>query len=359
MAKITSVEFIGEHETFDLEIEHPDHQYYTSNGILTSNSHSVAYSIDSYYAGWLYTYHPHEWLATVLQSRMKDAKKLAKTLAEIKMLGYKILHPDVNLAGMEWVYSEEGNGFVPPLPAIKGVGVTAAREVIKHRPYRALNDLLFVGGEWYHSKMNKTCFASLCKVEAFGSIREMQEGTISHHRQLHEILIENYDKLRKGRKGMSKTQVKRFQKKNHRTPPDILDVLREETAELEDWDRKTKIEFNYDLAKTAPLDLLFPDGLVERLVRLNIPSAIELGDTKGVAWFFVIECITKKTKTGKNFLSIKISDHNNETGTLRIWGASKPLEPYSIWMGDIKGDKSWGPSTGLYKIKRIDSLIEV
>lgn len=322
-----------------------------------NKAHAVAYAIDSYYAAWLYTYHPHEWLATVLQSENGNAKGQAKTIAEIKMLGYKILQPDVNLAGMEWVYSEKGGGFVPPLSAIKGVGVTSAREIIKHRPYRSLKDLLYVGGEWYHSKMNKTSFSSLCKVEAFGSLRELQDGTINHHRQLHAMLIDNYDKLRKGRKGMSKTQVKRFEKKNHRAPPDILDVLREATVDLEDWDRRSKIEFNYDLQKTAPLDLLFPDGLVEKLVRLNIPSAIELGDAKGVAWFFVTECTVKKTKTGKDFLSIRISDHNNETGTLRIWGASKPLTPYSIWMGQIKGDKSWGPSTGLYKIKQIDTLI--
>ncbi len=50
MPRISSIEFTGKQQTYDLEVAHHDHQYYLSNGILQSNSHAVAYAIDSYSA---------------------------------------------------------------------------------------------------------------------------------------------------------------------------------------------------------------------------------------------------------------------------------------------------------------------
>ena len=319
-----------------------------------NRAHAVAYAIDSYYAAWLYTYHPYEWLATVLQSKTSDADKLTKAISEIKMLGYSFIQPDVNFAGLEWVFSEEADGFVPPLAAIKGVGKTAAKEIIAHRPYRALDDLFFdEDGEWYHSKMNKTCFANLCKIEAFNSIKEVSDGTIDHHRQLHEIIVGGYDRLRKGRKGLSRTQVKRREKKGE-IVPDVLDVLIEENRYSEDWSRIEKIQMSYDLTKTARLELIFPKGILEKLERKGIPPVTEIGGKKAICWFFVVDCQVKKTKTGKPFTRLKVSDHNNETCWLRIWGLGKPLELYTLWMCQAKGDLDWGPSSSVRDIRPID-----
>ena len=64
-------------------------------------------------------------------------------------------------------------------------------------------------GRWKPSKMNKTCFDSLCKVEGFGSLKEMEDGTIDNHRQLHDIIVGNYDLLKKGKFGMTKTAAKK------------------------------------------------------------------------------------------------------------------------------------------------------
>jgi DNA polymerase III alpha subunit len=318
-------------------------------------SHAIAYAIDSYYSGWLYTYYPHEWLSTVLQSKTADADKLTKAISEIKMLGYSFIQPDVNFAGLEWVFSEEANGFVPPLAAIKGVGKTAAKEIIAHRPYQALDDLFFNDdGEWYHSKMNKTCFANLCKIEAFNSIKEVADGTIDHHRQLHEIIVGGYDRLRKGRKGLSRTQVKRREKKGELVP-DVLETLIEENRYSEDWTRIEKIQMSYDLTKTARLDLIFPEGILEKLERKGIPPVTEIGGKKkAICWFFIVDCQVKKTKTGKPFTRLKVSDHNNESCWLRIWGLGKPLELYTLWMCQAKGDLDWGPSSSVRDIRPIE-----
>ena len=74
--------------------------------------------IDSYYSAWLHTHYEKEWLATCLQT-LNGSNKFGKIISEIKSLGYKILLPDINASSDVWVYSEERNGFVPPLTAME------------------------------------------------------------------------------------------------------------------------------------------------------------------------------------------------------------------------------------------------
>jgi intein/homing endonuclease len=45
---IKSVKYWGKGQTYDLEVDHPDHQFYLHNGALTSNSHAVSYCITTY-----------------------------------------------------------------------------------------------------------------------------------------------------------------------------------------------------------------------------------------------------------------------------------------------------------------------
>jgi len=324
-----------------------------------NKSHAVAYAIDSYYAAWLFTYHPKEWLATVLQSETSSPKGLSKALTEVQQLGYKIVPVDVNFSGLEWSYNEEAGGFVPPLAAIKGVGTTAAKEIIQHRPYEALGDLLYnTDGDWYHSKMNKTSFDSLCKIGAFGSLREMRAGMINHHRQLHEMLIGNYDRLRKGRKGLTKAQVKRLEKKGLPVP-DALDVVRDETFFTEDWDRLEKVKLRFDITQHCSNDLVFPGGILEKFSKMNVISLARLtGSKKALVWFFVRDVQQKRTKNGKPYLRILASDQNSETTWLKVWGARHPVDKYSLWMCKAKGDPDWGPSTNIGEMRRIDTHLD-
>ena len=177
-----------------------------------NKSHAVAYAIDSYYAAWLHTYYQEEWLATILQSENNSPKGLTKTISEVKSYGYDFVAADVNYSGEEWLYSKDAQGFVPPLCSVKGVGGTAMTEIMMTRPYDCLDTLFYdTDGNWKHSKVNKTALSSLCKIEAFGSLEEFKSGKINNHRQLLAMMTDenNYNVLRKGRYGLTKTQIKR------------------------------------------------------------------------------------------------------------------------------------------------------
>jgi DNA polymerase-3 subunit alpha len=322
-----------------------------------NKSHAVAYAIDSYYAAWLHTHYESEWLATILQSENNSPKGLSKSISEIKSYGYKFINADINYSGDEWTYSHEAGAFVPPLSSVKGVGNVAMDEIMIRRPYTALHDLFWdEDGKWKHSKVNKTCFTSLCKIEAFGSIEEMKSGVVSNHNQLLNMITDekNYETLRKGPSGMTKTQVKRAAKNGDAMPP-MLDVLREKYSDVYDWSRTEKIVNYVDLTSGVDNDLVFPPELMERIRAKDVPSALKIaGGARGIGWFCVTEVIKKKTKNGKPFYRLRIMDNENNTSWLRIWGQMRePIEAYTIWLADIANDPNWGMSSGCFKMKKL------
>jgi DNA polymerase III subunit alpha len=326
-------------------------EYFSGYGF--NKSHAVSYAIDSYYSAWLHTHYEKEWLATCLGAVDWNPKKLSKVMSEIKQLGYNILEVDINTSIDTWSYNEQKNGFAPPLSAIKGVGSAAVEEIMTNRKqgiYETLHDLLFDSdGVWRHSKMNKRCFQSLCKIEAFGSLHEMKTGEIDNHNQLLSIIIDNYDVLRKGKFGMS------FRKAKKIDAPEILPILIERTDGLPDWSRSQKIEQNVELTSGASGDLVFPEDVINKIKNADVPPLSSLsGKQKGVVWFCIQESIKKTTKNNKTFWRIKTIDTDYNIAWLRVWGElDNEPEPYTLWLAEVASSEAWGCSTSGWKMKQI------
>ena len=322
-----------------------------------NKSHAVAYAIDSYYAAWLHTHYETDWLATILQSENGNPSAMSKTISEIKSYGYEIAPADINHSGIDWHYSEDLQAFVPPLTSLKGVGDKAVDEIFANRPYQSLDDLFFTDkGDWKHSKLNKTAFTTLCKMEAFASIKEFKEGTLFNHRQLLGIIVSNYDRLRKGRYGITKTQQKRAIKNGEMLIP-VVDVLISEVQDVIDWNRTEKIQNYMELSNDASIDLLFPQSFVDKVSKKNVGSVFKIpGGEKGIGWFCILETIKKKTKNGKDFMRLKVTDNQNNTGWVRVWGNLEDDINYTLWLSEVHNDSSWGMSTSLRKMKLINAF---
>lgn len=356
MSKIISIEFVGKQQTYDLEVDHHDHQYYLSNGILQSNSHAVAYAIDSYYAAWLHTYYEKEWLATILQSENGNPKGIAKAISEIKAYGYKIAPADINFSGIEWNFSDDLDAFVPPLTSLKGVGDKAVEEIFNFRPYKNLNELFYdEEGNWKHSKLNKSAFESLCKMESFSSLDEIKNGLIKNHKQLYHIIIDNYDILKKGKWGITNAAYRKLIK-NGETPQLIIDKLIDENKDIDDWSRSDKINHYMNLSNDASTDLLFPQEFIDKLKLKQIKSVFEInGDETSIGWFCVLDVEKKSTKNGKSFMRLKVTDNESNTGWIRVWGNIESELNYTLWIAEVKNDSSWGMQANLNKMKLIDA----
>jgi len=325
------------------------------SGYGFNKSHAVSYAIDSYYSAWLHTYYEKEWLATCLQTQ-NGSNKFGKVISEIKSLGYTILPPDINASSDVWVYSDERGGFVPPLTAIKGVGDAAVAEIMERRPFSSLDEMMFTeDGKWRPSKMNKTCFNSLCLVEAFGSLDEFKNGKVLNHRQLHSVIIDNYDLLKKGRHGMTKTAVKKLLKEQEEVP-NFIDVKLAETEGAPDWNRAEKIGNCVELMASADETLVFPPRIMAKIEKANVRSVTSLsGKEKDIVWFCIQSLEERTTKNGKVFYRMKVMDNNSESCWVRVWGKFKEVpDLYTMWLAEVASTESWGCSTSSYKMKKLD-----
>jgi len=321
-----------------------------------NKSHSVSYAIDSYYAGWLHTHYEKEWLATILQSETGNPKALAKAIAEIKAIGYKISQIDINYSGTEWTYSEEIQAFVPPLTSVKGLGSAAVEEIMQNRPYKTVNDLLFdEAGEWRHSKLNKGCFESLIYVEGLGSLEDFKTGRVKNHKQLHEIIIGRYDDLKKGPTGLGKMALKKWVKTHGKEPNLVADLLLE-LNDLHDWTRVEKIRFAYEILSDVAEDLVFPPEIMRKIEKSNVPPISSLkGGNKGIVWFCAQDIVKKQTKKGKDFTLINAIDNTNNMVKIRVWSQFKEEpQPFTMWLAEVEVDPSWGASSASFKMKRIE-----
>ena len=192
--------------------------------------------------------------------------------------------------------------------------------------------------------------------ETFGFYKELKDGTIKNHRQLLAILSDdkNYETLRKGLWGMTKSQYKKATKDGS-TPETITAKLIEQYQGLPDWSRTEKIMNIVEMTSGAPDELVFPASFIKRVREKDVQSVFEIeGGAKGVGWFCASEVIQKTTKKGKAFLRIRAMDDNNNTGWIRVWGKFDQIpDPYTLWIGEVDNDANWGMASTSWKLKQI------
>jgi DNA polymerase III alpha subunit len=121
LLSIKSARKIGVSDTLDLEVNHPDHNFY-AEGIVTSNSHSLATS----YLSALTVYLKYKYPVQFYWACLNNVKNLTDPLEEISAIqkelghfGIKLLSPDI-LKG-EFDYKIEGNDIRIGLSGLKNL----------------------------------------------------------------------------------------------------------------------------------------------------------------------------------------------------------------------------------------------
>lgn len=97
-----------------------------------NKSHSTCYAYLAFHTAYLKANYPAEFMASVLTHNMSDIKKVSFFMDECKRQGIEILGPDVNESANAFSVNAEG-AIRFGLAAIKGVGDTAASEIIRER----------------------------------------------------------------------------------------------------------------------------------------------------------------------------------------------------------------------------------
>ena len=279
-----------------------------------NKSHAVAYAVISYQCAHLLTYYPDEWVATYIDycavskgkvSGKEDPKAVA--LSEARGLGYRMGKPDINKSSME--YDIEDGFLIPSFAALKGVGDAAFFEIEQYRPYKSIEDLLWNENDtWKHSKFNKKAMDTLVKMEAMDSIGIVGEDCLlDNYRQLHYVIVENADKL------------KRAISKKKKTHKELLEQLIEEAKELKDWTDREKIDFMKEISGAVNRDMILTPEIIEYFKKSKISSIDDWTNNKELYWAITQQSMIKSTKTGKKYCRIMMYGESGQVQMCNFW----------------------------------------
>ena len=139
--KIVRVVPMGKGRMYDLEVASTTHNFLLANGVVTSNSHSVAYTYISSRLLYLKAHYPLEfYCATLTCEKTSDKIKEYKRDAVSHGRNIDVVPIDINLSKAD--FHIEGDRIFYGLADIKGIGGDMARRIVAGQPYKDLQDFL-------------------------------------------------------------------------------------------------------------------------------------------------------------------------------------------------------------------------
>jgi len=137
--EIVKIELIGQDNVYDVEMAAPNHNFVVNDGIVTCNSHAVAYCYVARTCAYLKYYYPIEWWAAVLSNSSDDDLQ-----SNWQYNAAITLPPDVNKSTTEFAITgvAPNERILSPLSLVKGVGVATMAELLSKRPFTSLEDML-------------------------------------------------------------------------------------------------------------------------------------------------------------------------------------------------------------------------
>ena len=193
LSKVNSAVLIGTYDTYDIELDTDDHQFYLANGILTSNSHSISYSHISVYTAWLRRHYPTEFMCALLNSEDPNSDKSQGYLEECKRMGIKVIPPDVRISRKEYVVKKPGV-IVTGLSSIKGMGDSAVENILENKPYVTMSDFLL---RTTARTVNKRAIQALAKSGGFDSFDLTRKDIHDNYAKFRTKINNRIKKLKK------------------------------------------------------------------------------------------------------------------------------------------------------------------
>ena len=133
-----------------------------------NKSHAAAYSVISAQTAWLKHYYPVEFLSALLSTEMNNTDNVVRYSQDAIKKGIKIRPPSINES--EYKFSASGDSIVFSLGAVKGVGESAAKDIIEARnsqPNKHFEGIFHFFDSISLRRINKKTINNLIKAGAF------------------------------------------------------------------------------------------------------------------------------------------------------------------------------------------------
>lgn len=257
-------------------------------------SHSLSYGLISYQCAHLATYYQNEWVCAFLDYETdKDTParpRKEKAISLVRSLGYKVQLPDINTSGTSWNVVD--GKLVQPFTTLKGLGATGIEEIMSHRPFKTIEDLLF-HPEIRYSKLNKKCLDVLCRS---GALKSLQDERFSGDKHFWSVIAVDRPK-----------KMKNF--------VENLEKYRDEGS----FSNLERISYQISLMGSLPLGEIVSDKMMMKFQKLNLPSVSELGEDSGKCWAVLTDYKHKTTRNGNPYVELYITDDSFQKFMVRCW----------------------------------------
>lgn len=252
--RLLRVEYLGFKQAYDLEVNHPDHNFLLASGLCTSNSHAIAYSINSYRTAYYKAHATGPLLCAKLNAETRKGTSTEADIEEIKKdaraFNVQIKPCDINFS-KDWYSMADKKVIVTGLMAIKGLGEKALTNIIENQPYQSFEDFLYRTSS---SSVNKTAIQALAKAGAFDCLGIGRK-----------YANENYETIRKELSKYIKKLGDEYFEMGNRNKPFVhyLDGFTSsvDANKKEEWDLKDKLSFEKEVLGTylsGSVEQLFP-----------------------------------------------------------------------------------------------------
>lgn len=146
---VSIVESERNHKVYDIEMQLEGPSNFIADGIVSHNSHSVAYAMNSYQSAYLKVHYQVEFMAALLSLHTDDKKKTLTNLREAKRMGISVGTVDINLSDVQVAPDFSGTSekdILFGLSGIKQVSERSAEIIVQEREkngkYTSVQDVI-------------------------------------------------------------------------------------------------------------------------------------------------------------------------------------------------------------------------
>ena len=253
-----------------------------------NKSHAAAYCVLAAQTAWLKHYYPVEFLAAQMTIDQNDSDKLVNYIRDAKNHNYSVLSPHINRS-FDYFSIEEGQ-ICFSLGAIKGVGLSAAKEIARAR--QSLKNKKFSRIEEFFEtadpkKINKKTLDSLIKSGAFDGFGHNRREIFENIEKFSHYAAQKAEDISSGQQNLFDRGLKQENQVN---------ILKKEP-----WTQKEKLTFEKEsfgfYLNNHPMRAL--EGLESSLQCKTVSQMKQMGhslaEIKSLAMILNIrEIVTKK-----------------------------------------------------------------
>jgi len=296
-------------------------EYFSGYGF--NKSHAIGYMIVSYQCAWLFHNYPAEWTAAFLDN--EPEKKKEKAISIAKEVGYEIGMPNVNESSDKWEVSNNGDKLLQPLTDIKGLGEAGYSQILEHRPFDKIEDLI-LEDEIDYRPLNKRVVGRMIRVTACDDLMDDRFENRKH-------LWLSAAKDKPSSENMLEKNIKEY-------------------SGEEEFGRNEYIETITDLTGVYPLGKVLTQDVLQQLKGHSVPPLGMMHPNpqkgaKNLCWFIIKDKEMRETNNrGRKYWVIRVTDTTNETNSIKIWNASysDPVNKHHPYMANLDYDPNWGYS---------------